>query len=85
MPDNLQQEVGHFNIFRIPPYVEGKPTRIPYRKRDIYKITLVKCSGRVHYADHLEIAYGLGFTEATHFNNFFKKHTRQSPTQFRNV
>jgi len=32
-----------------------------------------------------EIAYALGFNEATHFNNFFKKHVRQSPTQFRNV
>jgi AraC-like DNA-binding protein len=32
-----------------------------------------------------EIAYALGFTEATHFNNFFKKHLQISPTQFRNV
>ena len=32
-----------------------------------------------------EIAYSLGFTEATHFNNFFKKHMSCSPTQFRNV
>lgn len=32
-----------------------------------------------------EIAYSLGFTEATHFNNFFKKHMDCSPTQFRNV
>ena len=26
-----------------------------------------------------EIAYALGFTEATHFNNFFKKHVELSP------
>lgn len=32
-----------------------------------------------------EIAYALGFTESTHFNNFFKKHTQMSPLQFRNV
>jgi AraC-like DNA-binding protein len=32
-----------------------------------------------------EIAYALGFTEATHFNNFFKKHVRLSPLKFRNV
>jgi len=31
-----------------------------------------------------EIAYALGFTEATHFNNFFKKHVGQSPLKFRN-
>lgn len=32
-----------------------------------------------------EIAYALGFNETTHFNNFFKKHTNQSPLKFRNV
>lgn len=31
-----------------------------------------------------EIAYALGFTEVTHFNNFFKKHTALSPLKFRN-
>jgi AraC-like DNA-binding protein len=32
-----------------------------------------------------EIAYALGFTELTHFNNFFKKHVQVSPLKFRNV
>ncbi len=32
-----------------------------------------------------EIAYALGFTEVTHFNNFFKKHTERSPLKFRNI
>lgn len=32
-----------------------------------------------------QIAYALGFTEATHFNNFFKKHSQFSPTQFRSL
>lgn len=32
-----------------------------------------------------EIAYTLGFEEPTHFNNFFKKRTRQTPTKFRTV
>lgn len=32
-----------------------------------------------------EIAYALGFTEVTHFNNFFKKHIQQSPVKFRNI
>jgi AraC-like DNA-binding protein len=30
-----------------------------------------------------EVAYSLGFTEVTHFNNFFKKQLNLSPTQFR--
>ncbi|MCU7549695.1 helix-turn-helix transcriptional regulator [Chitinophagaceae bacterium LB-8] len=32
-----------------------------------------------------DIAYALGFTEVTHFNNFFKKHVQLSPLKFRNV
>ena len=32
-----------------------------------------------------EIAYALGFNEATHFSNFFKKNTQSSPSQFRKV
>jgi AraC-like DNA-binding protein len=32
-----------------------------------------------------EIAYSLGFTEVTHFNNFFKKNVQLSPLKFRNV
>jgi AraC-like DNA-binding protein len=32
-----------------------------------------------------EIGYSLGFSEATHFSNFFKKHAEISPSQFRNV
>ncbi len=31
-----------------------------------------------------EIAFALGFTEVTHFNNFFKKHLQLSPLKFRN-
>lgn len=30
-----------------------------------------------------EIAFSLGFSEVTHFNNFFKKHTNINPSQFR--
>jgi AraC-like DNA-binding protein len=32
-----------------------------------------------------EIAFALGFTEVTHFNNFFKKHVGFSPSKFRNA
>lgn len=32
-----------------------------------------------------EIAYALGFTEVSHFNNFFKKHVQLSPLKFRNI
>ena len=51
MPDNIRNEIGHFNLFRLEPYVEGKPTNIPYRRRDFYKIMLVKGHSQVHFAD----------------------------------
>ena len=38
---------------------------------------------RNHDLSVTDIAYALGFTEVTHFNNFFKKHMQLSPTKFR--
>lgn len=32
-----------------------------------------------------QIAFALGFTEATHFNNFFRKHVALSPSKFRKL
>lgn len=51
IPEDIRKDLGHFNIFRLEPYQEGKATTIPYRRRDFYKIMLVKGNSRVHYAD----------------------------------
>lgn len=51
MPDNIRNEIGHFNLFRLEPLVEGKPKAIPYKRRDYYKIMLVVGNSKVHYAD----------------------------------
>lgn len=51
LPDNFRNEIGHFNVFRLEPFVPGKPTTIPYKRRDYYKIMLVKGNSKVHYAD----------------------------------
>jgi AraC-like DNA-binding protein len=51
VPGTFTSDIGHFNLFRLEPYVEGKPTSIPYRRRDFYKIMLVKGQSEVHYAD----------------------------------
>lgn len=32
-----------------------------------------------------DIAEALGFSEVTHFNNFFKKHVQNSPLKFRSA
>jgi len=51
LPEDLRKDIGHFNLFHLAPHVEGSPTTIPYRRRDFYKVMLVKGSSRVHYAD----------------------------------
>lgn len=51
IPENLHEGIGHFNVFRLEPFVGAKARPVPYKKRDYYKITLVIGQGRVHYAD----------------------------------
>lgn len=50
---NVLNEIGHFNLFHLEPLVEGKPTVIPYKRRDFYKIMLVRGGSKVHYADNV--------------------------------
>ncbi|WP_026993743.1 helix-turn-helix domain-containing protein [Flectobacillus major] len=51
IPDNIRGEIGHFNVFRLDPFTKNKPQPIPYKRRDFYKIMLVKGHSKVHYAD----------------------------------
>jgi AraC family transcriptional activator of pobA len=51
MPDNLKNEIGHFNVFRLEPFVGDKAQPVPYKRRDFYKIMLVVGNSKVHYAD----------------------------------
>ncbi len=51
MPDNLKNEIGHFNVFSLEPFVGDKAKPVPYKRRDFYKITLVVGNSKVHYAD----------------------------------
>jgi len=53
LPGTFTRDIGHFNLFHLEPFVEGKPTNIPYRRRDFYKIMLVKEQSHVHYADKI--------------------------------
>lgn len=53
VPENPRNGIGHFNLFHLEPLVEGKPTVIPYKRRDFYKIMLVKGGSKVHYADKI--------------------------------
>ena len=51
LPDTFTGDIGHFNLFHLEPYVEGKAHIHSYRRRDFYKIMLVKGVSDVHYAD----------------------------------
>jgi AraC family transcriptional regulator, transcriptional activator of pobA len=53
LPENIRNDIGHFNMFRLEPYFQGKQTTIPYRRRDFYKIMLVKGHATVYYADQV--------------------------------
>jgi AraC-like DNA-binding protein len=53
LPENIRKDIGHFNMFRLEPFGQGKVTSIPYRRRDFYKIMLVKGRSEVFYADQV--------------------------------
>lgn len=51
MPDNLRQDMGHFNVFRLEDcYKPGAPP-MDYSRRDYYKISLIRGKNVYHYAD----------------------------------
>lgn len=51
VPDNLKNEIGHFNVFRLDPYVGSNAQPVPYSRRDFYKITITLGNGKVYFAD----------------------------------
>jgi len=51
MPDNIRNEIGHFNVFKLDPFVGNRAKPVPYKKRDFFKITLVIGNSKVHFAD----------------------------------
>lgn len=53
LPENIRQEIGHFNVFALEPYVGDKAQPAPYKRRDFYKIMLVIGNSHVHYADQV--------------------------------
>jgi AraC family transcriptional regulator, transcriptional activator of pobA len=51
MPDNIKNEIGHFNVFNHEPVEAGKTKTIPYKRRDFYKVMLVVGDIDMMYAD----------------------------------
>lgn len=53
IPESIGKEIGHFNVFKLDPFVGKNADPVPYKKRDFYKITLIKGKGTVHFADQV--------------------------------
>jgi AraC family transcriptional regulator, transcriptional activator of pobA len=53
LPDNIRNEIGHFNVFKLDPFVGSNATPVPYKRRDFYKIMLVIGNSKVHFADQV--------------------------------
>lgn len=51
MPDNIKNEIGHFNVFMHEPVEPGKTKTLPYKRRYFYKIMLVVGDIDMLYAD----------------------------------
>jgi AraC-like DNA-binding protein len=53
IPDNIKNEIGHFNVFQHQPIEPGKPKVLPYKRRDFYKIMFVVGDININYADRV--------------------------------
>lgn len=97
VPDTLRNEIGHFNVFKLDPFVGSHAKPVPYQKRDFYKITLVAGNGKVHFADKVvevkkqaltfsnpQIPYKWEHTEKIH-GGYFCIFTHQFFHQFGNL
>jgi AraC family transcriptional activator of pobA len=51
LPENLRQDIGHFNVFLLDDFVGPKAHNMPYSRKDFYKITLVSGRSNYHFAD----------------------------------
>ena len=53
IPDNIKNEIGHFNVFQHEPVEPGKTKPLTYKRRDFYKIMLVVGDINMNYADRV--------------------------------
>ncbi|MVN91641.1 helix-turn-helix domain-containing protein [Mucilaginibacter aquatilis] len=51
LPQNLQQDIGHFNVFKTEDCYKPDAKPVVYARRDFYKVSLSKGHYRFHYAD----------------------------------
>lgn len=52
IPEGVRNDIGHFNIFKIGPCAEGRPVSVPYKRRDFYKVMLIKGENIAFHTDN---------------------------------
>lgn len=53
IPENIKNEIGHFNVFAHEPIERDKIKPLPYKRRDFYKVMLVIGDIDMQYADQV--------------------------------
>lgn len=53
VPENLQREIGHFNVFRMRDFLASASRVIPFNRKDFYKISFFFGRNRYSYADKI--------------------------------
>lgn len=76
--DKLNIHVNYLN--KVVKETQNKTTTQVISERILQEAKILLRTSKLTVA---EIAYILGFTESTHFNNFFRKHAQINPTKFR--
>jgi AraC family transcriptional activator of pobA len=53
IPERINKEIGHFNVFKIDDFYQhkSKPITMPYNRRAYYKISLIRGHNKAEYAD----------------------------------
>ncbi|QEH43177.1 AraC family transcriptional regulator [Chitinophaga sp. XS-30] len=51
LPENLQKDIGHFNVFRLEDCMGTDKAPVKYSRREFYKVTLMRGRHAYHYAD----------------------------------
>ncbi|WP_426668921.1 helix-turn-helix domain-containing protein [Mucilaginibacter sp. McL0603] len=51
LPDNLQQNIGHFNVFRMADFIGPNARTVTHSRRNFYKVSLSHGDNIIHYAD----------------------------------
>lgn len=53
IPENIKNDIGHFNVLHHETTAPGKPRILPYKRRDFYKIMLAIGDITINYADQV--------------------------------